>query len=144
MSLPDDALGDFYTLATNVDRKEVERIIMGLSAGQLNPMEQKKHLARTIVTEMHGEAAAQAAQAHFERTVQRGEVPDEVPTFALNGRAKLAEVIVDAGLAPSRREARRLLEQGSVSLDGAVAGLDTEASPGQLLQVGKRRWRKLV
>jgi tyrosyl-tRNA synthetase len=144
MSLPDDVLGDFYTLATNVDRGEVERIIAGLAAGDLNPMEQKKHLARTIVTEMHGEDAAAAAEEHFERTVQRKEVPDDVPAFALNGTARVVDLIVDAGLAPSRREARRLLEQGSVSLDGTVAGLDAEAAPGQLLQVGKRRWLRLV
>lgn len=144
MSLPDDVLGDFYTLATNIDPREVERIAAGLVDGSRNPMEQKKHLARTIVSELHGEAAAKAAEEHFERTVQRKEIPEEIPEWAVNGRQQLLDVIVDAGLAPSKREARRLFEQGAVSVDGEPASLDAVANGGQTVQVGKRRWLRLV
>ncbi|MCA9824473.1 MAG: tyrosine--tRNA ligase [Dehalococcoidia bacterium] len=144
MSLPDEVLGDFYTLATNVDRGEVEGIIAGLGDGSRNPMEQKKHLARTIVTELHGDAAGSAAEEHFERTVQRKETPDDMPEWNLPEGAALLDVIVDGGLAPSRREARRLVEQGAVSLDGEVANLDTAPGKGTVLQVGKRRWLRLV
>lgn len=144
MSLPDEVLGDFYTLATNVDRDQIEGIIAGLADGSRNPMEQKKHLARTIVTELHGDAAGSAAEEHFERTVQRKETPDDMPEWNLPEGAALLDVIVDGGLAPSRREARRLVEQGAVSLDGEVANLDTAPGKGAVLQVGKRRWLRLV
>ncbi len=144
MSLPDDVLGDFFTLATNVDRSEVAAIIAGLANGSRNPMEQKKALARTIVSELHGEEAATAAEEHFERTVQRKEMPDEIPEWRLPEGAAILDVIVEAGMAPSRREARRLVEQGAVSLDGEVAALDTAPSAGAVMQVGKRRWLKLV
>jgi tyrosyl-tRNA synthetase len=144
MSLPDDVLGDFYTLATNVDRHEVERIIAGLANGSLNPMEQKKRLARTIVMELHGEEAAVEAEEHFERTVQRKETPDDIPEWSLDGAERLLDVVVAAGLAPSRREARRLFDQGAVQVDGAAAAADAEVAPGQVVQVGKRRWLRLV
>ena len=144
MSLPDDVLGDFYTLATNVDRHEVERIIAGLANGSLNPMEQKKHLARTVVMELHGEEAAVEAEEHFERTVQRKETPDDIPEWSLDGADRLLDVVVAAGLASSRREARRLFDQGAVQVDGAAAAYDAEVAPGQVVQVGKRRWLRLV
>ena len=144
MSLPDDVLGDFYTLATNVDPREVERIVAGLADEALNPMEQKKQLARTIVTELHGREAAQAAEEHFERTVQRKEVPDDIPEWQLNGSGRILDVVVDAGLAQSRREARRMFDQGAVSVDGATAAHDADVRAGQVLQVGKRRWLRLV
>jgi tyrosyl-tRNA synthetase len=127
-----------------VDRHEVERIIAGLANGSLNPMEQKKRLARTIVMELHGEEAAVEAEEHFERTVQRKETPDDIPEWSLDGAERLLDVVVAAGLAPSRREARRLFDQGAVQLDGAAAAYDAEVAPGQVVQVGKRRWLRLV
>jgi tyrosyl-tRNA synthetase len=144
MSLPDDVLGNFYTLATNVDRTEVAAIIGGLEDGSRNPMEQKKHLARTIVSELHGAEAGLAAEEHFERTVQRKETPDNIPEWRVPEGASLVDVIVESGLASSRREARRMVEQGSVALDGLVAGLASAPVAGTTLQVGKRRWLRLV
>jgi tyrosyl-tRNA synthetase len=143
MSLPDEVIGDFFTLATNLDRAEVARIIEGLAAGKLNPMEEKKRLARTIATEFWGEEAAREAEATFERTVQRKEIPEDIPNYLVAGDEALIEVIVEAGLAPSKREARRLFEQGAVSIDGKPAGIDVVARPGIVVQVGKRRWLRL-
>jgi tyrosyl-tRNA synthetase len=132
---------DFFVLATNVPRAELPAIEERLQAA---PMATKKELARTIVTEFWGEAAAREAEARFERTVQRKEVPEEMPEAAVAEGALLVDVIVDAGLAASKREARRLLEQGSVSVDGEVAGVGVEVRPGSVVQVGKRRWLRLV
>jgi tyrosyl-tRNA synthetase len=101
----------------------------------------KKRLARTIVTEFWGEAAANEAEERFERTFQRKETPDELPEFAVPAGTALVDAIVAAGLAPSKREARRLLEQGAVSVDGSVQHDGTQAvGPGQVVHVGKRRW----
>lgn len=141
MSIPDEVVMDYFVLATGVPRVELEDIKKQLDR---DPMGTKKLLARTIVAEFWGEEAAQDAGAQFERTVQRGEVPEDVPTVALSGEARLIDVVVEHGLAPSKREARRLFEQGAVHVDGEPAGLDAAALPGTTVQVGKRRWMRLV
>ena len=142
MSLPDSAVMDFFVLATNVARGELPAIEAQL---QSEPMTAKKRLARTIVEEVWGVAAAAEAEAAFERTVQRKEVPDEMPELAVTPGAPLIDAIVAAGLAPSKREARRLFEQGAVSVDSRVVEDASEpARPGSTLQVGKRRWLRLV
>ncbi len=141
MSLPDGVLMDFYVLATNVPRAELSSIERQI---EQHPMEAKKRLARTIVAEYHGEAAALAAQERFERTVQRKEAPGEMPTHAAAPGSLLIDALVAAGTAPSKREARRLFDQGAVMVDGSVAAPDAEACPGSTVQVGKRRWLRLV
>jgi tyrosyl-tRNA synthetase len=151
MSLPDEVLENFFTLATNLGPRETAAIIEELGAGRRDPMSTKKLLARTIVTEMHSEEAARNAEAHFERTVQQHEVPEDIPEHRFSPGQSLVDVITAAGLAPSRREARRLLEQGAVTfyassssaIEGDTVGLDSEPGAG-VLQVGKRRWVRLV
>jgi tyrosyl-tRNA synthetase len=144
MSIPDEAVGDFFTLATNVHPDDVRRIVMDAKNGDRSPIDTKKLLARTIVTEFWGPAAADAAEQHFERTVQRKEVPDDMPEYRLKNGELLLDVIVDAGAAPSKREARRLFEQRAVTMDGNVVEPSTPARKGTVVQVGKRRWIRLV
>ena len=145
MSIPDGVLANYFELATSLERGEVAATIEGLKAGERDPMVEKKRLARTIVKELHGEAAAAAAEAHFERTVQRREEPEEMPEAPAREGQALIDVIVEAGAAPSRREARRLFEQGAVSVDGEVVG-DGRASArvGSRVRVGKRRWLRIA
>jgi len=133
---------DFFVLATNVPRTELEGIRHSL---EREPMATKKRLARTIAAEFWGDEEAAEAEAHFERTVQRREVPEEIPAFALEAGQSIVDVLTDAGLAPSKREARRLVEQGAVSVDGVVVA-DTGFLPvaGTTLQAGKRRWLRLT
>lgn len=107
-------------------------------------METKKLLARTIVGEFWGAEAAAAAQEHFERTVQRKEVPDEIPEYRVREGDLLLDVVVSVGAAPSKREARRLFEQRAVTMDGLVMEPTTPARPGTIVQVGKRRWIRMV
>jgi len=107
-------------------------------------METKKLLARTIVGEFHGEAEAMAAEERFERTVQRKETPDEMPELAAQPGETLLALLLRAKLAPSAREARRLFEQGAVSVDGQKADSDAVVSAGTVVQVGKRRWLRLI
>lgn len=144
MSLPDEVLPDYFVLATNLDRGLVQQIVEGLRRGERNPMEEKKRLARTVVAECWGDAAAQEAEAYFRRTVQRKEVPEDAPTHRVRGDEPLLEVVVEAGLATSKREAKRLFQQRAVTLDGEVAEEGTIARPGGVVQVGKRRWLRLV
>jgi tyrosyl-tRNA synthetase len=144
MSIPDEVLENFFTLATNLHPDEVRAIMVAMRDGERSPMDTKKLLARTIVTEFWGEDAAKAAQEHFERTVQRKEVPDDIPEHRIAEGEPLLDVIVSAGAAPSKREARRLFEQRAVTIDGLVMEPTTPARKGSTVQVGKRRWIRLV
>jgi tyrosyl-tRNA synthetase len=141
MSLPDDVVEQFFVLATNVDRAEIPEI---MSRAASDPMGVKKQLARTIVAEFHGQDAAEEAEAAFERTVQRKEAPAEIPEFRIEGDQSLLDVIVAAGASPSKREARRLFEQKAVTLDGVPVEGSARAERGAVVQVGKRRWLRLV
>lgn len=145
MSIPDGALANYFQLATNLDRGDVVATIEGLANNERDPMTEKKRLARTIVTELHDEDAAARAEAHFERTVQRREEPEEMPEAAVREGQPLIDVIVEAGAAPSRREARRLFEQGAVTVDGELVGDGREpARVGSRVRVGKRRWLRIT
>ncbi len=145
MSIPDAALASYFELATNLDRAEVTATIEGLAAGERDPMAEKKRLARTIVTELHGAEAAAAAEAHFERTVQRREEPEAMPEAPAREGQALIDALIEAGAAPSRREARRLFEQGAVTVDGEpVLDGREPVRIGSRVRVGKRRWLRIV
>ena len=144
MSIPDEAVEDFFTLATNLHPDQVREVMDETRSGRRSPIDTKKHLAWTIVSEFWGEAAAAEAQDRFERTVQRKEVPDDMPEHSVADGALLLDVVVEAGAAPSRREARRLFEQRAVTMDGNVVEPTTPARKGTIVQVGKRRWIRLV
>lgn len=141
MSIPDAVVMDFFVLATNVDRTEIPALEAQVVA---DPMGAKKRLARTIVTEFWGEEAAREAEGRFERVVQHHEAPDEMPAVAAVPGEALIDLIVRHGAAASRRDARRLFDQGAVKVNGQAAGHDAEATPSAVVQVGKRRWLRIV
>jgi tyrosyl-tRNA synthetase len=137
MRISDDQLGQWYEL------------ILEQQVPDGGPLEAKLALARFLVARSHGEEAAQAAEEHFARVVRRGEAPEDVPELALDGEdpVHLPKLIADGGLAASTSEARRLIGQGAVKLNGApVSELDLPraALAGSLLQVGKRRFARLT
>jgi tyrosyl-tRNA synthetase len=137
MRLPDDQLGSWYSALLGED----------VPAG-VGPRDAKRALARTLVDRFHGDGAGEAAEAHFERLFVDREAPDEVeeaPFAAGNGVVHLPALIAEL-FGGSRSDARRTLTQGAVKLDGEpVADLDVPADrlDGALLQVGKRRFRRL-
>lgn len=144
MSIPDEVMEQYFRLGTNLHPAEVGAILGRMQAGEASPLETKKLLARTIVAEFWGEEAAERAREYFERTVQRKELPDDVPEYRVHEGELLLDVVVGAGAAPSKREARRLFEQRAVTVDGLVMEPTTPARPGAVVQVGKRRWIRLV
>ncbi|MGE3077296.1 MAG: tyrosine--tRNA ligase [Dehalococcoidia bacterium] len=144
MSIPDEVLENFFTLATNLHPDEVRQVMGAMKTGERSPIDTKKLLGWTIVSEFWGDAAADSAQEHFERTVQRKETPDEMPEYRLSSGELLLDVVVAAGAAPSKREARRLFEQRAVTMDGNVVEPSTPGRKGTVVQVGKRRWIRLV
>ena len=101
-------------------------------------------LAGEIVRQFHGADAARDARAHFESVFSQKQVPDDVQVYALaQGKGPLVDILVSAGVAPSKNEARRLIKQGAVSFEGQpLADENWPAVPG-VLKVGKRRFLRL-
>jgi tyrosyl-tRNA synthetase len=150
MSIPDEAMPGYYSLLVN------------RPLPQAPPVEQKRELARALVREFHGEEAVDPAEEHFNTVARRG-IPEDVPTVQLSGRLQarsrveatptvqrwIVDLIVNAGLAKTNSEARRLIRGGAVRLDGQVITDETLQIPeeeldGKILQVGKRRYARLV
>ncbi|MEA1959529.1 MAG: tyrosine--tRNA ligase [Chloroflexota bacterium] len=148
MSIPDSIIINYFELLTDVPDGEIDEYRAALESGKVNPMELKKRLAREIVTEFHDTQAAADAGAHFERTVQKKELPDEIPEFCTSigpDPILASSLIVSAGLAESRSEAKRLLSQGAVEIDGEKVSTETVSiKDGSVIKVGKRRFVKIV
>ncbi len=147
MSIPDEVMGEWLVLAAGMREDTASAIMDGVAAGTRHPGETKRLLARGVASLYHGEAAAFEAEAAFDRLFRDKAVPDEVPVVPLppddERGVSLVELITGAGLATSRSEARRLIAQGAVRVDGSkVDGefVPTESVLGQVVQVGKRRF----
>ena len=139
MRLPDELLPDYYRLVMQTDEDPL--------AG--DPLEAKLRLARFIVARGHGENAARAAEEHFTRVVREGQAPEEVPEVVLPDAdpIHLPALLADGVGVGSTSEARRLLAQGAVRLNGEVVtelDLPRATLEGALLQVGKRRFARLT
>jgi len=147
MSIPDGSILRWFELATDLPAAETRAVGAALAAGE-NPSRHKRRLARELVRIYHDAAAADAAEAEFDAMFKQGGLPDEMPEHALAAPAPLVDLLVEQGLAASKGEARKLVRQGAVSLDGAkledeLAELAPAAAP-RVLKVGKRRFLRLV
>ncbi|HYE14315.1 MAG TPA: tyrosine--tRNA ligase, partial [Pyrinomonadaceae bacterium] len=149
MSISDDLMWRYYELLTDLPAETVERMRLSVKAGGLNPRGAKVELAKRIITDFHSAEAASAAEEEFDRIFKRKGVPDDVEERGLPAQTfKLPRLLVEAGLAPSMAEARRLIEQGGVRLDGERAArheAEVEVAKGRalLIQVGKRRFMRV-
>jgi tyrosyl-tRNA synthetase len=147
MSIRDDLIVQYFTLAAGGTPEAVADAKNRLDTGD-NPRDIKMDLGRTVVSRYHGEDAAKAAQEEFIGVFSRKDaLPDDMPEITLGTLpASILDVIVDGGLAPSKSEARRIVKQGGVSLDGEkITDMNAEISPvdGAVLKVGKRRFAKI-
>ena len=146
LSVPDALIYRYAELATDVSTDELPD---WKARAERDPRNAKHDLAFRIVQMYHGREAAQAARDHFERTVIRSEVPDDIPEVAVpEPRLGIVDLVRRAGLAASNGEARRLIQQNAVSLDGdkvsdPFAEIDLAAAP-LVLKVGKRRYARIV
>jgi tyrosyl-tRNA synthetase len=148
MSIPDDRMPTYFELATEMPMDRVQSLLAG------HPMTAKKALAHEIVRLYHGESAAEGAQAEFERVFSEHELPEEMPEVRIprtelkeDLRIWIGRLITLAGLAGGSREARRLVEQGAVTLDGDKVvdpNADVEIKPGVVLRVGRRKFARLT
>jgi len=147
MRIPDALIPRYARLAAWWPADRVASVEAGLTNGTRAAMDEKKNVAEDIVALYHGSDAARAARAWFERTIQRGEIPAEMPELALDGHAKVADLLVAAKFAESKRAATRLIADGGVRIDGAVvtdpAARWTATAPA-VLQVGSRRFVRII
>ena len=145
MSIPDSAMGVYMRLVTRWLPPQIDQLESDLKSGAMHPRDAKMQLAKEISATIYGDEAADAAQAAFVSLFQKHDVPDEMPEYALVVGQTVVDVIIANGMAASNGEARRLIDQKGVKLDGEVL-LDPKQEfphPG-VLQVGKRRFVKVV
>ncbi len=162
MSIADNMIVRYYELLTDLPSTDLADLERDIELDTVNPMEHKKRLALDITSQFHDPAAADAAQAHFERVVQGRNLPDEMPEVSLaslreqsnapDGAIRADRLLVAAGLSASNAEARRLLSQGAVEILPAsgdpyrLEGDRAEVSPaaGDVLRAGRRRFIRIV
>jgi len=153
MSIPDEVMLQYFELATNLPKEEVDQIKKGLEEGTLHPMDAKKRLAYEITRLYHDEEAAKREKEEFERVFSQRELPSDIPDAVVpgselsDGKIWAPKLLVVTGMAKSNREAKGLIEQGAVTIDGervADPNSDIEVQTGQILKVGKLRFGRLV
>lgn len=139
MAIPDGQIGPYLELATNLASREVERI------KKLAPLEAKKELAITVVTELHDKGKAIRAWEEFEATFQKGEVPKNIPVYrAKSSKVNLVDILVESKIVKNRGEVKRLLSQGAIEWNGnKIEKREIEVGSGGVLKVGKYRFLKI-
>lgn len=172
MSIPDDLMMDYFELLTDFSDEELAEFRKGLENDSVNPMVLKKRLAREIVEQFHDEKAAKDAAIHFEKTVQKREAPDKIPEFPLSAvpgqkyitdisvldhpeltrraeidyiEADITNLLWQTRLTKSRAEAKRLLAQGGIEVDGErIKSNRVKVRDGTVIKLGKRRFIRLI
>jgi len=146
MSVPDELIARYYQYAAFYDYNEAKNIELGISNGSIHPRNAKVELAKKIVELYHSKEAAENAFAEFEKIFVKKDIPDEVEDFLIDtetNEINILDILINTGLATSKKEARRLIEQGGVYIDGerindSFANIDI--SNKRLLKVGKRKF----
>jgi len=147
MSLSDEVLPLYFEVLSDMPLPELAELRQNLAAGSFNPRDMKMRLAREIVSQFHSPADAQAAEASFVRQFVNRELPTEIPAYALAAPTPIVDLMVAAGLAASKGEARRLIDGGGVKVAGErVEGYDRVLMPGSgaVVQVGRRKFVRVV
>ena len=146
MSISDDMIVKYFRLAADADDQKVEAIKYLLSDSKTNPRDVKRELGRAIVKLYHGADEAQAAEQHFDKVIVQKDIPDEMDEVELESDQLLVDIVTNAGLTKSKGEARRLIKQDAVKLDGAVCkdiNQKLHAGKESVIKVGKRRFLKV-
>jgi tyrosyl-tRNA synthetase len=148
MSIPDAAMVEWFRLAADVEPEEAARIEAGLASGEVHPGETKRRLARAVTALYWGEDAAVEAERAFDRVFKLGGIPEDIDTFTLPEEETIVlPSLIREVFGLSGAEARRLLTQGAVKLEGEAVDtqeLGRSELEGRVLQVGKRRFVRLI
>jgi tyrosyl-tRNA synthetase len=148
MSIPDELMWDWLLLLTAIEPTELEARKQAAENGELHPKAVKQELARILTARFQGEDAAAEAAREFDEVFVGGGVPDEIPQHTVDGGSPLSKLLAAVDLVASNGEARRLVQQGAVSIDGDRADdpfLELPArAESYLIKVGKRRFARVT
>lgn len=146
LNVPDTAMRNYAELVTRWHQEEIDATFSQIEQGTLSMRDFKHRLASEIVSIFHGDEAAAQATADAGR-MHAGEAPSDAPTVTLAAPTNIVDLLASAGAVKSKSEARRLIEQGGVRIDGApVAALETEVSVAEhevIIQIGKRKFLRV-
>ena len=146
MSIPDDSIINYFNYATKVDPDEIEKIRKQLKNNELNPKIIKQRLAREVVSLYHGKKLAKEAEEEFNQIFARKEIPDEMLEYCLEeNKEKIIDILVKSKTCSSGGDARRMIKQNAVSIDGEkITDIFREISDECIIKVGKRRFLKVT
>jgi len=137
MSIPDTLTERYLRLVSDLEPPEIERVLA------LGPRDAKAALARRLAERLHGAEAAASAEADFDRRFRRRELPEEIHEHTASNPGDIPGTLVESGLAPSRRQAIRLLQQNGVRVNGTPAYPEGVLEDGDVLQVGRRQFVRI-
>ena len=149
MSASDELMWEYYELLTDLNVDEINALHAACESGAENPRNAKVSLAKLVIRDFHSATDARDAEDEFNRRFVRKEIPDEIEEFSVpSGDYKLADLLVQTNLAASKGEARRLIEQGGVKINGekasnAQAEIAVSAEKEFVFQVGKRKFLRV-
>ncbi len=147
MSISDELMWKYYELLTDLGVDEINSRRFKCESAAENPRDAKVNLAKLVIADFHSATDAENAEADFVARFVKKEIPDEIEeTAAAAGKHNLAELLVQTDLASSKKEAKRLIEQGGVKLNGekvSDVNAEIELKDEILLQVGKRKFLKV-
>ena len=149
LSIPDSLIYNYFELATDLSNEDLKKIKAQLDDAKTNPRDIKRKLAKTLVAMYHSKEAANNAEEEFDRIFVNKGTPDEVPQFKFGDRNEIniLDLIILVNFAPSKGEAKRLVMQGGVTLDGKkIIDIQTnvQLKDGIILKVGKRNFIELI
>ena len=152
MSISDELMWRYYDLVTDLTPVEIAKLKRDVESGAAHPRDLKSNLAKKIVADFHSQSAADQAEAEFIRRFRQHLAPSDVKTFELTAsgpKTRIADLLVATALAPSKAEARRLVTQGGVRLNGervadAATEVETPSGAEFQLQVGKLNFLKVL
>jgi tyrosyl-tRNA synthetase len=149
LSIPDTLIYDYFVLTTDISAEDLLKIKKQLEDSSTNPRDIKRRLARTLVALYHDEEAALAAEEEFDRIFVKKDLPDNVPEYPIslgNGTINIIQLLTETKLVASNGEARRMIEQGGVTVDGQrISDYNAEIriAESAIVKVGKRRFLRV-
>ena len=137
MSIPDTLIEKYLRLVSGFPAQDISAVLA------MKPRDSKAALARQLVNRLHGEGVAIRAETDFETKFRKRELPDEIAERSVSNPSDLVATLLEVGFAKSRGDARRLIEQGGVRINGEPAGADARLNAGDVLQTGRRNFVRI-
>ena len=147
MSINDEMIVKYFILAADANDEAIKKVKSDLSKPGYNPRDAKRLLSRTLVELYYDKDSAEKAEEHFDQVLVNKNIPENMPEYIVKGEMFIVDIIFESEMVKSKSEARRLIKQGAISIDGDKiidANLKISADLGSVVKIGKRRFLRLV